>query len=73
MAGGTSGRTRPPQSGEPARSVYRRNPKAPFGRRESDLDAQDRVTRKLVILTVVLVDALYLAGDTVLFGHDKCL
>lgn len=57
-------------SGWPPRTTDRRKPVRPFGRRSSDLDSEQVVTRKLVIATVVLVDALYLAGDALLFGQN---
>jgi len=30
------------------------------------------ITKKLVVVTVILVDALYLAGDALLSGQDIC-
>ena len=58
-------------SSEQQRPADRRRNPAPnrqFGRRSSDLDAEVVATRKLVVATVILVDALYLAGDALLFG-----
>jgi hypothetical protein len=42
------------------------------GRRRIDRDFQSLPSRKLLVLTVVLVDAFYLAGDAILFGQDIC-
>jgi len=43
-----------------------------FGRRRLDLDSETIATKKLVVITVVLVDALYLAGDALMTGRDIC-
>jgi hypothetical protein len=43
-----------------------------YGRRESDIDPGRTATNKFVVLTVVIVDALYLAGDAILFGSRYC-
>lgn len=42
------------------------------GRRRSDFDPRTTITRKMIVVTVVLVDALYLAGEALLFGQDVC-
>lgn len=43
-----------------------------FGRRATDMSAEHIITKKLVVVTVVLVDALYLAGDALLNGTNVC-
>jgi len=43
-----------------------------FGRRRTDLKADHIITKKLVVVTVILVDALYLAGDALLNGAEIC-
>lgn len=42
------------------------------GRRRTDQDPRTTITRKMMVFTIVLVDALYLAGDAVLFGQNVC-
>jgi hypothetical protein len=46
--------------------------KTPFGRREYDLSSDNLITKKLVIGTAVLVNALFLAGDALFFGPNVC-
>lgn len=43
-----------------------------FGRRGTDLDPRTHVPKNLVIVTVVLVNALYLAGEALLYGNSIC-
>lgn len=43
-----------------------------FGRRANDLKTEHIITKKLVVVTVILVDALYLAGDALLNGQNIC-
>lgn len=43
-----------------------------FGRRATDMSTEHIITKKLVVITVVLVDALYLAGDALLNGTNVC-
>jgi len=43
-----------------------------FGRRRMDMQTDHIITKKLVVVTVILVDALYLAGDALLSGQDIC-
>lgn len=43
-----------------------------FGRRRYDPDSGSMVTKRLVVITVVLVDALYLAGDALLTNGNIC-
>jgi hypothetical protein len=43
-----------------------------FGRRRTDLNSDNIITKRLVVMTVVIVDALYLVGDALLFGHNLC-
>jgi len=42
------------------------------GRRRTDLPFRSTVDRKLLVVTVVLVNALYLAGDTLLLKSGIC-
>jgi hypothetical protein len=42
------------------------------GRRATDIDFREVASRRLVILTVVVTDALYLAGTAILFGPPGC-
>lgn len=46
--------------------------KTNFGRRRTDMKSDHIITKKLVVLTVILVDAMYLAGDALLTGQDLC-
>lgn len=60
---------------DPGESLDRRRPsraKYSFGRRRTDLDPRNHVPKNLVIVTVVLVNALYLAGEALLYGHNVC-
>jgi hypothetical protein len=43
-----------------------------FGRRRTDPAFSQMVTKRLVIITVMLVDALYLAGDALITGGLHC-
>jgi hypothetical protein len=43
------------------------------GRRRTDVDAGDLTSKKLVVFTVILVDAVYLIGDALFIGHNSCL
>jgi hypothetical protein len=43
-----------------------------FGRRRTDPAFSQIITKRLVVLTVVLVDALYLAGDALLSRGLNC-
>lgn len=52
----------------------RRPPRRSPGRRRHDSDLHVVVSRKEIIFTVVLVDALYLAGQALLAGNSlSCL
>lgn len=42
------------------------------GRRRSDHDPRATISRKLVVVTVVLANALYLAGEVLIFGEAVC-
>jgi len=42
------------------------------GRRSTDFDPRTTVTKKVIVITVVVVDALYLAGEALLYGHNVC-
>jgi len=42
------------------------------GRRRTDYDPRTTITRKVVVITVVVVDALYLAGEALLYGQNVC-
>jgi hypothetical protein len=43
------------------------------GRRRSDFDPRITVSRKAVVALVVVIDALYLAGQVIILGHTSCL
>jgi hypothetical protein len=43
-----------------------------FGRRTTDLNTDHIITKKLVVVTVVLVNALFIAGDALLSGQSIC-
>lgn len=42
------------------------------GRRRTDHDPRTTITAKLIVATVFVVDALYLAGEALLYGHNVC-
>lgn len=42
------------------------------GRRKTDYDARTTVSKKLLVITVFLVDLLYLVGDAFLTGNSIC-
>lgn len=42
------------------------------GRRRTDMPIRNYVDRKLLVVTVVVVNALYLAGDALLFKGSIC-
>lgn len=52
------------------RRPSRRQP-AP-GRRSTDWDPRTTITRKMVVITIILVDAFYLAGETLIYGNNVC-
>jgi hypothetical protein len=39
------------------------------GRRQHDYDPRLTISRKAVVITAVLIDAAYLAGQAILFGN----
>lgn len=43
-----------------------------FGRRKSDLSAENIVTKKLVVISVILVEILALCGDILIRGYSTC-
>jgi hypothetical protein len=43
------------------------------GRRRSDFDPRITVSRKAIVVLVVVIDSLYLAGQVILLGHTPCL
>jgi hypothetical protein len=66
----------PEHSGRPIRGG-RMSPSRPTrdnfpGRRRTDHDPRVTVTGKVIAGIVFAVNALYLAGDTLLFGLDHC-
>lgn len=77
--GGASGRKSPEDS---PRSILERDRariqdafsgrRQGSGRRRDDYDPRTTITTKLVVVTVVIVDALYLAGEALLFGQNFC-
>lgn len=42
------------------------------GRRKHDNDPRTTISKKMVVLTVFIVDALYLAGEALLYGQNVC-
>jgi hypothetical protein len=44
-----------------------------FGRRTTDMDARNLITKKLVVIAVFVVEVLCLAGDTLFLRADSCL
>lgn len=61
-----TGRARPPLTGG------RRNAVTGLGRRHDDINADNLITKKLVIITVVIVDVLYLACDAAFAVITRC-
>jgi hypothetical protein len=52
---------------------YVNNPvRGRLGRRVTDIGSDHIITKKLVVITVILVDALYLAGDALITGQEIC-
>jgi hypothetical protein len=43
------------------------------GRRQSDFDPRVTISRKAVVITVVIIESLYLAGQIILLGPNSCL
>lgn len=43
------------------------------GRRYSDYDPRLTITRKAVVVLVVIVDAAYLVGQALIMGHTSCI
>lgn len=43
------------------------------GRRRSDYDLKLTISRKAVVVTVVIIDALYLVGQALVLGQGHCL
>lgn len=43
------------------------------GRRTDDYDPRVTISRKAIVITVVIVDAVYLAGEALLAGQSYCL
>lgn len=63
--------------GYPAERRSRHSPRstrAPgaLGRRKEDQDPRTTLTRKVVVITVALVNFAYLVGEAVLFGAHAC-
>jgi hypothetical protein len=42
------------------------------GRRRTDLPFRDVASKRLLVFTVVVVNAIYLAGDAILRGQSIC-
>jgi hypothetical protein len=66
-----SERTQPPNGAAQRRSRSARGRPTP-GRRRTDYDPRATISRKLVVLTVVIANALYLAGEALLFSGTVC-
>jgi hypothetical protein len=43
-----------------------------FGRRSTDLNPKTTVSQKALVITVLLADALYLAGEALLASGNFC-
>jgi hypothetical protein len=43
------------------------------GRRGTDFDPRLTISRKAVVVTVVIIDALYIAGQAIVLGQGHCL
>lgn len=43
-----------------------------LGRRRTDYDPRTTISKKLLVVTVFLIDALYLAGQSLLWGVERC-
>jgi hypothetical protein len=50
----------------------RRKVASRFGRRHDDINADNLITKKLVVITVVIVDVLYLACDVLFVQFHNC-
>jgi hypothetical protein len=50
----------------------RRQAVSRFGRRHDDINADNLITKKLVVVTVVIVDVLYLACDVLFVQFHNC-
>lgn len=61
-----------PHHGEDRRDPAR-PPRGSLGRRRDDYSMRTTITRKVVVVTVVLANALFLAGEALLFGQPSCL
>jgi hypothetical protein len=66
-----SERNQPPKGAGERRSRSARGSPSP-GRRRTDYDPRATISRKLVVLTVVIANALYLAGEALLFSGTVC-
>jgi hypothetical protein len=55
---------------------HQRDPSRPSrgtsGRRVTDYDARTTLTKRVIVVIVVVVDALYLAGEALLAGQSYC-
>lgn len=56
----------------PRRNQPRRSRGFTLGRRRTDATAANLITRKVIIVTVIAVDAFYLAGETLLTRSFSC-
>jgi hypothetical protein len=53
-------------------SLERRKAVPTVGRRNTDITAENLITKKLVVITVVIVDVLYLACDAAFTTLNRC-
>lgn len=49
-----------------------RGDERPFGRRATDLSPRIMATQKVVVVTVLVFETLYFAGEIILFGTSTC-
>jgi len=57
--------------GPESRSNVGRRDNSP-GRRRYDHDLRTSLSRKALVAVIVISQAVYLAGDALLFGHNNC-
>jgi len=62
---------RPPKGDERRGPGRTRGDPSP-GRRRTDYDPRTTISKKLLVATVFVINALYLAGEAVVFGHSVC-
>lgn len=59
----------------PERDVTRdpsRPSRGSLGRRSGDFDDRTTLTKRVLVIVVVVVDALYLVGEAIITGQNLC-